>query len=79
MAHWPQLYQHAAFAEQYAHTEEVSMLNGMGFTESEIFIPTHLVLEHRLKDGQTVSGTAVLNFNKKRGNWGWKALSIEKA
>ncbi len=55
------------------------MLNGMGFTESEIFIPTHLVLEHRLKDGQTISGTAVLNFNKKRGNWGWKALSIEKA
>lgn len=57
-------------------SEEVRVTDGMGFTESEIFIPPPLVSQHQINDGQTVSGTAVLNFNKKRGSWGWKAISI---
>jgi tetratricopeptide (TPR) repeat protein len=56
--------------------EEVRVSNGMGFTESDIFVTPPLVSRHRLEDGQRVSGTAVLSFNKKRGNWGWKAISI---
>jgi hypothetical protein len=35
-----------------------------------------LVVEHHIEDGQEISGTAVLSFNKKRGHWGWKAISI---
>jgi hypothetical protein len=57
--------------------EEVRVSNGMGFTGSDVFVAPHLVSKHRLEDGQRVSGTAVLNFNKKRGNWGWKAIHIE--
>lgn len=56
--------------------EEVRVSDGMGFTESEIFIPPPLVSRHQLNDGQSISGRAVLNFNKKRGNWGWKAIFI---
>ena len=56
--------------------EEVRVSNGMGFTESDVFIAPPLVSKHQLEDGQLVSGTAVLSFNKKRGNWGWKAISI---
>jgi len=56
--------------------EEIRVSNGMGFTESEIFVPPPLVSRHLLNDGQTVRGTAVLSFNKKRGNWGWRAISI---
>lgn len=57
--------------------QDVRISDGMGFTGTEIFIPPPLVSRHQLNDGQIVSGTAVLNFNKKRGTWGWKAISIE--
>tara|TARA_R110001583_G_scaffold191541_1_gene356822 strand:+ start:10452 stop:12374 length:1923 start_codon:yes stop_codon:yes gene_type:complete len=56
--------------------EEVRLSNGMGFTESDVFVAPPLVSSQRLENGQRVSGTAVLSFNKKRGNWGWKAISI---
>lgn len=56
--------------------EEIRVSDGMGFTESDIFIPPHLVNEYQIKDGQTISGAAVLNYNKKRSSWGWKAISI---
>jgi len=56
--------------------EEIRVSDGMGFTGSEIFIPPPLISRHQLNDGQMVSGKAVLNFNKKRSNWGWKAISI---
>lgn len=57
--------------------EEVRISNGMGFTASNVFVAPPLVSRHRLEEGHRVSGTAVLNFNKKRGSWGWKAISIE--
>lgn len=57
-------------------SEEVRISNGMGFTESDVFIPPPLVTKHRIEDGHRVSGTSVLSFNKKRGTWGWRAVSI---
>lgn len=57
-------------------SEEVRLSNGMGFTPSDIFISPPLVAEHQIHDGQKVSGTAILNFNKKRQTWGWKAISL---
>ncbi len=56
--------------------EEVRVSNGMGFTESNVFVAQPLVSMRRIQDGQRVSGTAVLSFNKKRGIWGWRAISI---
>ncbi len=56
--------------------EKVRVSNGMGFTDSDIFLSPPLVVEHHIEDGQEISGTAVLSFNKKRGHWGWKAISI---
>ncbi len=57
--------------------EAVRLSNGMGFTDSDIFIPPPLVVECQLFDGQKVSGTAILNFNKKHGSWGWKAITLD--
>jgi hypothetical protein len=48
----------------------------MGFTLSDIFIPPPFVEQYRIRDGQTISGAAVLSFNKKRQEWGWKAISL---
>lgn len=57
-------------------SEEVRLSNGMGFTASDIFISPPLVDEYQIHDGQKVSGTAILNFNKKRQTWGWKAILL---
>jgi hypothetical protein len=57
--------------------EEVRVSNGMGFTVNDVFVAPPLVSRYQLEDGHQVSGTAVLSFNKKRGNWGWRAVSIE--
>jgi hypothetical protein len=57
--------------------ETVRLSNGMGFTDSDIFIAPPLVVECQLLDGQKVAGTAILNFNKKHGNWGWKAIALD--
>lgn len=50
--------------------------NGMGFTDDDIFISPLLMEQHGVNDGMLVKGTAVLNYNKKKMSWGWKALKI---
>ena len=60
-----------------AFCEEVRVSNGMGFTETDIFVAPPLVTEHGVEDGRKISGTAVLSYNKKRACWGWKAVSID--
>lgn len=57
--------------------ETCRLSNGMGFTDSDIFIPPPLVVECQLLDGQKVAGTAILNFNKKHRSWGWKAIALD--
>jgi hypothetical protein len=58
-------------------SEPVRVSNGMGFTQGGIFVPPDLVAKHGLEESQAVSGLAVLNFNKKRNEWGWKAILVE--
>jgi len=50
----------------------------MGFTDGDIFIAPPLVEEHHITDDCMISGTAILNYNKKRFEWGWKAIKIAK-
>ncbi len=58
--------------------ETVRISGEIGFTDSNIFIPPHLVRENALKEDDEISGTALLSFNKKKSEWGWKALTIKK-
>lgn len=51
--------------------------NGMGFTDDDIFIAPPLMEQHGVNDGVLVKGTAVLNYNKKKMSWGWKALKLD--
>jgi tetratricopeptide (TPR) repeat protein len=60
-----------------AFCEQVRLSNGMGFTESDIFVSPPLMAKHRIEDGQKISGTALMSYNKKRVCWGWKAISIQ--
>ncbi|UJS23187.1 DUF7017 domain-containing protein [Thiothrix winogradskyi] len=56
--------------------EEVHVTNGMGFTKSNIFISPPLITEYQVIDGQKISGVAILNYNRKKSSWGWRAISI---
>lgn len=46
-----------------------------GFVE-DVFIDSKIVETHKLTNGQTVNGRAILSFNKKKNEWGWKVLEI---
>jgi len=48
-----------------------------GFLE-DIFIEPKIIEESKLSDGQTVKGRAILSFNKKKNEWGWKAIDCIK-
>lgn len=56
--------------------DSVRQENGMGFTNDGIFIPPPLVSSNNIKNTDFVAGKAILNYNKKRSEWGWKAISI---
>ena len=42
-----------------------------------IFIDSQIIQEKKLKDGHPVKGRAMLSFNKKKNEWGWKAIEIK--
>lgn len=46
-----------------------------GFVE-DVFIEPTVIQVKNLTKGQTLSGKAILSFNKKRNEWGWKAFEI---
>lgn len=56
--------------------ELVETNGNVGFTESGYFIPPHLMKKHQLDLDDIISGLAVLNFNSKKKQWGWKVLKI---
>lgn len=58
-------------------SDNVRKENDMGFTDYGIFIPPPLIRENNISDGDFVTGQAVLNYNKKKSEWGWKAISID--
>ena len=49
----------------------------MGFTDDGIFIPPPLIRKNNISDGDFVTGKAILNYNQKRSEWGWKAITID--
>ncbi len=55
--------------------------NNFGFVDSfaDIFIPHEIVSAFDLQDGVVISGNAVLNYNKRNGTWGWKAIDVDLA
>lgn len=58
-------------------SDDIREESGMGFTDDGIFIPPPLIRQNNINDGDVVTGKAVLNYNKKRSEWGWKAISID--
>lgn len=53
----------------------VETYGSVGFADN-VYIESSLMLGHGIEDGNQVSGTAILNYNKGYGSWGWKAITI---
>jgi hypothetical protein len=46
-------------------------------SSESIFVDRDIVQTYNLQDNATISGTAIINFNKKKNQWGWKVLKID--
>jgi len=46
----------------------------VGFV-GDVFIDAHLMQEH-YEYANTINGIAIINYNKKKGVWGWRAIKI---
>jgi hypothetical protein len=46
-----------------------------GFVE-DVFIEPSIITKLNIQNQQKISGTALLSFNKKRNEWGWKAIDV---
>ena len=46
-----------------------------GFVE-DIFVEPSLIVKHELNKNDMIKGKAILSFNKKKNEWGWKAIEI---
>jgi len=51
--------------------------SGVAFVDN-ILIPSYLLDKKDFTSEDLVSGTAIASFNKKRNEWGWKAINIQK-
>lgn len=63
--------------KQFSGLLKVNTKFSFGFVD-DIFISPDLMKKDNLLEGSTISGQAIMSFNKKKNEWGWKALSIEK-
>ena len=56
--------------------QSVRVSSGNGFTDNDIFIPKDLVSAHNILDDAQVKGLALLSLDKKKNQWGWRAVKI---
>jgi hypothetical protein len=60
------------------HIVESSNIGFIKEKDEDIFIDSKLIKDNNIQQKQEIKGRAILSFNKKKNNWGWKAISIEK-
>tara|TARA_B100000767_G_scaffold14522_1_gene13917 strand:+ start:6308 stop:7819 length:1512 start_codon:yes stop_codon:yes gene_type:complete len=62
--------------KKFEGTLRVISPQGFGFVE-DVFIDSKFIQDKNLTNGQTYMGKAILSFNKKKDEWGWKAIAID--
>ncbi|MEP6262747.1 MAG: hypothetical protein ABJ092_14320 [Gillisia sp.] len=60
---------------KFSGTFRMLLPNTFGFVE-DIFMEPTLVKKYSLQHNSTIEGNAILSFNKKKNEWGWKAYEI---
>lgn len=56
----------------------VRVSNGMGFLDGGVFVPPDIVREHQIENNDRLAGRAIVSFDRKKGTWGWRALSVKR-
>lgn len=54
---------------------ELHLAGSVGFVEN-IFVPQELLKQHPFTNGALVSGKALLNYDRKKEKWGYKAIEM---
>ena len=54
---------------------KIEISGSFGFA-SDVFIDNSLIQEYEIVNGESISGLAILNYNKRKRTWGWKAVSL---
>ncbi|MCR9155510.1 MAG: hypothetical protein NXI09_15505 [Bacteroidetes bacterium] len=60
----------------YEGTLKIVSPQNFGFAD-DVFIEPKLIQANNLTDGQILTGIAILSFNKKKNEWGWKAIETK--
>ena len=63
--------------KQFEGVARINESANFGFVDN-VFVEPKLVKSFGLGQGQQVTGEAILSFNKKKNDWGWKALRINQ-
>ena len=53
----------------------VRIHDSIGFV-GDVYIESGLIQAHEIHEGMIINGTAIINYNKKKGIWGWRAIAI---
>ncbi len=56
---------------------QIKSPNKFGFV-SNVFVESKIIEANMLSDGQKVIGKAIISFNKKKNEWGWKAINLKQ-
>ncbi|MBR9833496.1 hypothetical protein GYB57_15235 [bacterium] len=57
-------------------TLKVVSPQNFGFA-ADVFIEAKQIQANNLNDGQNLTGKAILSFNKKKNEWGWKSINLK--
>ncbi|MEZ9901806.1 tetratricopeptide repeat protein [Vibrio breoganii] len=55
---------------------EIDIPDSFAFVDHDVFVSPDLLEKHSFSNGDNVEGTAVINYNKNRSEWSWKAIEI---
>lgn len=61
--------------KQISGSLKISGDNQFGFLDN-VFVPPDLIKKYRVSNGDSLTGQAMLSFNKKKNEWGWKIFKI---
>lgn len=68
----------SSFCRQFAGRLSVNNSGLFGFADHDVYVPGELIGPNGLTDGDLIKGLAVMEFNKKRSQYGWRAVLVAK-
>ncbi len=62
--------------KEFEGTIKLNSSQNFGFIE-DVYVDSQLIKQNKLTNDQLVKGKAIISFNKKKKEWGWKAIEIK--